>query len=169
MTNSTIRQKYLSLVARLYDLAADYTDSELRTMHENFVAKEDQGITTAINALMMLHGAVLSENKAKKSKSEASPSNARTDPSDILNEKSLESLLNDRDLFPSLDDIAKIVPGDFPLQNKEGRGRYIKRIVRYTLSLDNVTKDRFRKALSSELAKRPDNFVSRWKNLIREL
>ncbi|MCA8237155.1 hypothetical protein [Burkholderia cenocepacia] len=169
MTNLSIRQKYLSLVARLYDLAADYTDAELRTMHENFVAKDDQGITAAINALMTLHGAGLSESKAKKLKSETSPPVARADPSDILNEKSLESLLNDRDLFPTLDDIKKIVPGDFPLQHKEGRGRYIKRVIRYALSLDNVTKDGFRKALSSELAKRPDNFVSRWKNLIREL
>jgi hypothetical protein len=184
MNDSSLRQKYLSLVARLYELAAEFTDSELKAIHENLVARDDRGIAKAIDALMMLHG-VVETAKNVPSAERAGPrlpslppmssstrlvsSPPKTSRKDSLSGESLEKLLNDRDIFPRTQDVVKVVPGNLQLQSKEGRGRYIKRVIRHVASLDESSRNKFRKVLSDELAKRPHNFVSQWKNLIKEL
>lgn len=172
MNNSSLRQKYLSLVARLYELAAEFSDSELRSIHDNFVKKDEHGIEKAISALISLHGGTPHGAAARNYKiahEHVIPTNSRAPHADILNEKSLGELLGDKDLFPNLNDIARIVPRGLPLQNKEGRGRYIGRVIRHITTLSESEREIFRTALSLELEKRPTNFVSRWKNLIREL
>ena len=59
MRNSTPRQKHLYLVAKLYELAAEFSDEELRAIKLNLTrAGEDPGILRAVDALIRLHGAV---------------------------------------------------------------------------------------------------------------
>lgn len=173
MNNSSLRQKYLSLVARLYELAAEFTDSELKAIHETLVAKDERGVAKAVDALMLLHGVSETVKNVPVSESAGSrahsASSAKISRKDSLSSESLEKLLNDRDIFPRTQDVANVVPGNLQLQHKEGRDRYIKRVIRYVASLDDSSRNQFRKVLSDELAKRPHNFVSQWKNLIKEL
>jgi hypothetical protein len=176
MNNSSLRQKYLSLVARLYELAAEFTDSELKAIHETLVDKDERGIAKAVDALMLLHGVVatarnvpVSESAGARVFSSSSSSSQKFSRSDSLSSEFLEKLLSDRDLFPNTQDVVKLVPGDLRLQHKESRGRYIKRVIRHVASLDESSRNRFRKILADELAKRPPNFVSQWKTLIKEL
>jgi hypothetical protein len=175
MTNDSIRRKYLALVARFYELAADHADSELREMKERMVPKDAEGISKAIEALMLLHAIGNSDESKRNSHMAGYVTTkryqlvSRASRSDVLHGDYLERLLSDQALFSTVKDIARVVPGNLQPQPKESRNRYVKRVVRYVDSLDEIGKRQLKDALSDELAKKPGNFVSQWQNLIREL
>lgn len=175
MTNDSIRRKYLALVARFYELAADHADSELREMKERMVPRDAEGISKAIEALMLLH-AIGNTSESKKNfhvtenvATKRYQLVSRASRSDVLHGEYLELLLRDQALFSTVKDIAKVVPGNLQPQPKESRSRYVKRVVRYVDSLDETGKRQLKEALSDELTKKPGNFVSQWQSLIREL
>ena len=171
MSKSTARQNYLYLVARLYELAAEFSDADLREVRETFVNKNELGVAKAIDALISLHGVAAAarpsvvQTLARTKKSASVPRASQ----ESWSGKALEDLFDDQALFPRVHDIARLVPGSLVPLPKESRSRYIRRAAKYLASLDEKQKTRFRDNLASELEKKPNNFLSRWKNLIREL
>ncbi|MBU9415982.1 hypothetical protein KTE23_05250 [Burkholderia multivorans] len=173
MNKSTLRQKYLYLAARLYELAAEFSDSELRAIRESFINDNEIGVAKAIDALMSLHGVATAATRAPMKV--LSPSRKKTQlgnpeaPEELWSGKALEDLFGNKTLFPKVQDIARIVPGDFAPQPKESRDRYIRRAIKYVAEMDESRKARFRDSLASELERKPHNFLSQWKTLIKEL
>ncbi|MGD7297822.1 hypothetical protein ACQCQP_22965 [Ralstonia pseudosolanacearum] len=176
MNNATPRQKYLYLLARLYELAAEFTDSDLKVIKDTFVSRDEPGVSMAIEAFMLLHGVQATQQTTGRStKKRADDAERNAPPASVeeqeeaFSDRALFDLLGDESLFPRVQDIARMIPGDLPPQPKEGRSRYIRRAVRHVASLDASSIAKFRQNLTSELAKKPHNFISQWKNLIREL
>lgn len=173
MNKSTPRQKYLYLAARLYELAAEFTDADLRTIADSFVRKDEPGIAKAIEALMLLHG-VAPESPQRvvhepKSNSKTLYSWNKKISQEPWSGQALEDLLRDETLFPRVYDIARLIPGELAPQQKEGRSRYIRRAVKYVANLDETQKIKFGENLALELKRKPHSFLSQWKNLIKEL
>jgi len=171
MSIFSLRQRYLSLVARLYELAAEYDHSELTSMHNEFAPKDEKGVTKALTALIELHRAgektaITVPSTATYVRTKISP---ELDQGDTLGAASLEQLLSDRAIFRTVGDVAKAVPGNLQPYNKEARARFIKRVVQHIGTLSDRDKKQFRDFLASELDKQPHNFVSQWKKLIKEL
>jgi hypothetical protein len=175
MINSTPRQKYLYLVARLYELAAEFTDSDLTIISENFVGRDEPGISKAIDALMLLHGVQASQQAADQRRNRTGESRRTAVVStpkptrDVLSDRALFDLFGDQTAFPRVQDIARVIPGRLHPQPKEGRSRFIRRAIKHIETLDAETTAEFRENLALELEKKPHNFISQWKNLIREL
>jgi len=173
MNNSSVRQKYLSLVARLYELAAEFTDSELRDIRENLLGRDERGVAKAVEGLMLLHG--VSRIRENDDVPPTAPtivhrkSARKAGGGESIQDKSLEELLGDKDIFPTIHDLVRVVPGKLEPRLKENRSRYIKRVVHHVASLDEASRNRFRKVLADELSQKSPSFVSQWKSLIREL
>ena len=170
MNGQNLRQRHLYLVAKLYELAAEFTDEELqRILDERFKPSDETGLRNAIHALIELHAVPLQERL-----------NAVTDTSIEKNKgqrtvgvstfSSLQQIFGDRAAFPSLEDIAKVLPLVIEPRPKEARERYISRIIRKIESLPEGDQKFFQAMLSQQLNKKsPTTFISKWTKLIKEL
>lgn len=163
MTNQTSRQRYLYLVAKLYELAAEYTNEELKLILAERVANSDHsGIRQAIDALMLMHS---SPNDVARTESVSESKGHRLPDISALGE-----LFADRAAFPSVSDIANTIPLVFLPKNKESRERYISRLLKKIESLSEGEKNLFRSLLTSRLTeKNPPTFISKWTKVIGDL
>lgn len=171
------RQRYLSLVSRLYDLASEFADDELRGMIREW-ASDRNGVRDAIEALVRLH-----------SEFPASPKESTIDShlANVVNDKdkkhvkdadlsfqfaaSVDEVLSNKDLFPTLLDISELLPVEIKPKFKEARSRYITRVIRYLNSRPDRERNLFMKNIRMKLQTLGDDgsFISNWKNLIRDL
>lgn len=176
MRNSTPRQKHLYLVARLYELAAEFSDEELRAVSSALKSSdEDSAIRQAVDALVRLHGVVENDARRLAQAEELQENDVEFVQMQLpyrrgsLSARYLTELFENRDIFPRVQDIAELVPGSLDPAPKEGRHRYIRRVAKFVASLDETEKIAFKAALSKKLERQSGGFISQWKNLIREL
>ena len=169
----SLRQRYLSLVARLYELAAEFDDAELKTIHQKFASGDSLAVQKAVNGLLLLHYASEHEKETSRTKADSTYRSATGAIADgkqpiPLGKTTLESLLKNREAFPTLADILKITSEELPHRPKEGRERYERRLARHVGMMPEAAKQRLGAKIAEELSKRPSSFVSRWKSLILE-
>lgn len=172
MKNMTTRQRSLYLSAKLYELAAEFTDSELsEILSEQSTRSKPIAISQAIRALMQLHDEVMPpESKADSTDREVARAvNAEeaADRTPSRQTSSLPTLLDDREAFPTVADIAKALRID--ARPKEPRDRYVTRVTKLVENMSSRERSMFFNELAITLNKRPDNFISRWSKLIKEL
>jgi Arc/MetJ-type ribon-helix-helix transcriptional regulator len=167
--NFTSRQKSLYLAAKLYELAAEFTDDELQTMlQEHFRQSASSAIQAAIQALMQLHK---ESETVEQPSANASPPGAQV--ADAANRARspqtayLADLFDDRTAFPTVADIADALR--IEAKPKEARERYIARASRMVDAMDVQAKATFFAELRSRLNTRPNNFISKWSKLIKEM
>lgn len=159
----TSRQKSLYLIAKLYELAAEFTDAELREIAKNQSQQAQSiDIQNAIEALIQLHAAA--ENGETPSFGREASSR---DTMPTAEASSLAELLDDRTAFPTVGDIAAILAID--ARPKEARGRYIARVSRIVGSMASRDRAMFLKRVAEKVNKRPDSFISNWSKLIKEM
>lgn len=167
MKPTTMRQKYFSIVARLYEIAADYSEEEIREMLEVFGKDAGFGVRRALDGLAAIHSA-------------EPPMSARDQlafgVSDIVSKRearantSLFSLLVDRELFPATADISDVLPKELAPQPKESRERYARRVVKHIHSLEASERiNVMGKVLNYIGSKKSPGFVETWKTLIRDM
>lgn len=190
MTASNLRQKYLNLIARLYDIASEFTDEELRAIRETLADSGHLKVGAAVDLLLEMHGESFSVGKVgqvqlkqgleptltsqvhdrAKSFSGASFQDIkRAVTGDIKARSSILSLFSDKELFPTVSDISKLLPGDLAPLPKEGRDRYVRRVTNGIQKFNNQETDIFRGRLRKYLDRRQSGFVSNWKSAIRDL
>lgn len=175
----TLQQRYLAMMARLYELAGTFSEAELKRLSSSLSDSGDYNALRAVELLSRLHNNVESGVDRNEPASgfgrsgpvKLPPLPARLEDDDSLpvgNSRSLERLLGDSALFHSVRDIADAFP-TVELRPKEGRERYIRRVA---AAFDNMS-PRQRSAalsrLSANLAHAPEGFVSRWKKLIKDM
>lgn len=168
----TPRQKSLYLAAKLYELAAEFTDSELQAMlREQPRQVVPSAVYSAIRALIQLHKETENSEQAFESSSmpveispEISESTTRTRS---LQTASLSDLFEDRTAFPAVADIADVL--QIEARPKEARDRYIARATRIVEAMDSRAKSAFFNELSARLNTRPNSFISKWSKLIKEM
>lgn len=167
----TPRQKSLYLAAKLYELAAEYTDSELQAMlREQSRQVVPSAVFAAIRALIQLHkenqagehASVESSSIERSSETPESPTRTRS-----LQTASLSDLFEDRVAFPAVADIAEVL--QIEARPKEARDRYISRASRIVETMDSRAKAVFFNELSARLNTRPNSFISKWSKLIKEM
>jgi len=176
---ATTRQRYLSLVSRLYDLASEFADDELKEMIREWAANDRNGVRDAIEALVRLHAdfppSVEQSYSISHSKREG-----RNGPSLVIAEErpvayqsnaSIEEILSDKLLFPKLMDIAILLPDAIDPPFKEGRERYVRRVLKYLETVSEREKSDFLRRVRKKIETSGDDgsFISNWKNLIRDL
>lgn len=179
MNNLSSRQKYLYLVAKLYELAAEFTDAELKTMREGLSSTEGRGIRTAISALMQLHALTSDRRSMAASDVEAyevkrdEPQPSQSPNASVRNRalfiRSLPEILGDKKIFPSISHIAAVVPGGITPRPKEGRERYIGRIIDLATMFSDKETEIFQRRLAEKLDTSPNTFIGQWKKLIKEM
>ncbi|WP_368865439.1 hypothetical protein [Stenotrophomonas maltophilia] len=179
---ATTRQRYLSLVSRLYDLASEFADEELKEMIREWAANDRHGVRDAIEALVRLHADFPPVAAKSESYSISHPRReGRAGPSLVLSadgpvstarsSASIEEILSDKLLFPKLMDIAALLPDEIDPPFKEARDRYVRRVVRSLENVSAVDKAQFLKRVRQRIETNGDDgsFISSWKNLIRDL
>jgi hypothetical protein len=175
MNSSTARQRYLYLVARLYDLAAEFSEAELTNMQAAYLPDDSNAVLESIRLLKRFHGIKperLMPDAENRHAREKSPRPQRQDePSnrEAWNDRALVALFEDKALFPSVGDIASVLPASLAAKPKEARDRYVRRVMKYVTSLSNAEKVDFQAKLRSFISRKPAGFVSRWKTLIQDL
>jgi hypothetical protein len=176
MTTGTPRQRYLYLVARLYDLAAEFTDSELDLMRKALRADDAKIGARAIDLLKGLHGAASGRSPESAPRTDSheidGPSllpEVASSRKGVWNDRALASLLQDKTLFPSVRDISSFLPDPVSAKPKEARDRYVQRVMKYVMTLSEADKREFRDRLTTFISRKPTGFVSQWKNLIKAL
>ena len=156
----TSRQKSLYLVAKLYELAAEFTDDELRAIaDEHSRQPQSSAIKNAVDALTQLHAVAASDHEATVSSSE------RYEPS--AEASSLAELLSDRTVFATVGDIASTLA--IEARPKEARERYISRVSRIVGSMESRDRTIFLKRIADKMSSRPGSFISNWSKLIKEM
>lgn len=167
MRNQTPRQMRLFLSAKLYELAAEFTDSELNSILQDYSSQlTTPGIREAIRALMLLHRESADTTGSKEGIETLQRVHAQAD-TPVQQASSLSMLLHDRAVFPNISEIADAV--DFPARPKEARDRYIARVTKHVESLTPLERTAFIDTLRSRLKRQPENFISKWSRLIKEL
>jgi hypothetical protein len=172
MSKSTLSQRSLYLVSRLYELAAEFNDIELQEiLHEKSFRSKMPAVKQAIQALRDMH------DIAYASQIGAQPVEATTtilDFSDELHSQlqskqasSLEALFEDRTVFPSVNDIAAAM--QIERKPKESRDRYLARCTKFVQAMTSHDRALFFEKLTKRLDKQPENFISKWSKLIKEL
>lgn len=82
----------------------------------------------------------------------------------------LRSVLQNESVFPKLQDVAIVMPQDLQPLPKEGRERYIRRVLRVVTTFDEDKKKRLLNSVNVALQhKASGSFLSDWKNLIKGL
>jgi len=167
--NQTSRQMSLYLSAKLYELAAGFTDTELQAiLSDDSSHLKTPAIRDAIRALMRLH----QETEAPPSVTAGSPQQGVI-PGDATvrtpsrQASSLSLLLQDRAIFPTVTDIASVVRME--ARQKESRERYIARVTRQVELMSARERADFFDGLTSRLKRQPENFISKWSKVIKEL
>ena len=168
MKNLTPSHRYLYLSAKLYELAAEFSESELQTvLHE---LGRDGGMPSAaqqaVAGLIRLH-------QSPSVKSSPSPSPRVTKRAQApLNFASgghapaLLSLFADRSAFPRVANIAAVV--GVPTREKEARDRYLARVARQVDAMDELDQKEFYISLNTRLQKQPESFIARWSKVIKD-
>lgn len=182
MNRSTPRQRHLSLVARLYELAAQFSDQELRDIRSTHLrASDDAGLKAAVDALIQMHEGLDTRGEdpaalASKAESLVATPNAplkrvRMSARRINGTVDvLRSVLQNESVFPKLQDVAIVMPQDLQPLPKEGRERYIRRVLRVVTTFDEDKKKRLLNSVNVALQhKASGSFLSDWKNLIKGL
>jgi hypothetical protein len=171
MRTTSTRQKQLYLVAKFYDLAAEFSLDELKIIRDDLSASNEQlAIRRAVDALIRLHGVGHESHLQQMS---SGSKNQEIDKKEqekaaSVNVRYLEEIFNNKSIFPLLHDVAAVVPGLSPV-HKESRSRYIKRIIHHVSSMGISEKKKFMDGLAVVLNKQPSNFISQWKVLIKDL
>jgi hypothetical protein len=173
MSSATARQRYLYLVARLYDLAAEFSDIELEKMEAAYRQGDSTAVLEAIALLKRFHGSkgargIFDERRAIEATMRSERERA-SNRKEAWNDRALIALLEDKELFPNVSDIAAVFPDEFAVRPKEARDRYVRRVMRYVTSLSDAEKSEFQAKLKSLVSRTPGGFVSQWKNLIQAL
>jgi len=190
------RQRYLALVGRLYELAAGYTSAELRSMISTWAVKDQKGVQAALQALIELHDEVASPGARPEIRAAAQPAVIRRDdlwitparnaevllgltpkkgqgkyPSVNLQPKTLQECLMDPLLFPRTSDIASVLPQHLSMRPKEGRERYVKRVVKEYQEMSPAAIGSISERVLRRVAKGKNDgsFLSDWEKLIKEL
>jgi hypothetical protein len=175
--NGTLQQRYLSMMARLYELAGTFSEAELRRLSSSLSESGDYNALRAVELLSRLHnsiedGLVQPHETAEDGRSTYAESRSSSlDDGDtplVASPKALERLLSDATLFPGVREISRAFPS-VKLRPKEGRDRYIRRVV----AAFEVMSPRERSAsvsrITENLAHVPEGFLSRWKKLIKDM
>jgi hypothetical protein len=162
MNNVTARQRYLYLSAKLYALAAEFTDTELAAMlHAQSRDSQTAGATIqVIRALIKLHR---SSESYSRSETQASEQDEPGPPS--RQASSLLALFDDKSAFPSVANIASVV--DIPARSKEARDRYVARVTRQVDAMSKKEQAEFFDGLAARLQKQPESFISKWSKVIQ--
>lgn len=186
MKGGTVRQSYLYLVARLSDLASEFTDAELSAILK-LRSGDRSAIARAIEALAGLHdelaerGAVSAEGLVRDSAGRkltrtVSDAHAGVEPQSpqLLRESTgsaaqpLVNILMDETLFPRISDVAALLPQVLAPRDKESRIRFAKRVAKYYEGLAKDEKKKFREMLR-QMSKSSSGFVNRWSSAIKDL
>lgn len=172
MKNVTTRQRSLFLAAKLYELAAEFTDAELQQMlRESPSDGSGLAVQSAIKVLMDLHR--LAETQSGQS---ATYSSARVPPgaqevsignAPSRQASSLTALFSDKTAFPTVADIADVMRS--PVRPKESRERYVARMVKHVESLSSRDRADFFESIAMRLNKAPESFISKWSKVIGDL
>lgn len=166
----TSRQKSLYLAAKLYELAAEFTDDELKVMlQEQTRMAASAAVQAAIRALIELHREptpsveeITSSGSAEHAKSDAHTQEASSEASSIA------AMFDDRSAFPTVAAISGAV--QIEGRPKESRERYMARVIRHIESMSASERRAFYDGLASRLnSNQADNFISRWSRLIKEM
>ena len=159
----TPRQKGLYLVAKLYELAAEFTDAELQQISADQVRQsKTSAIQHAIAALIQLH----QEPEDGDAKLMASPESSKNEIARTAEASSLTELLNDRSSFPTVADIASALA--VSARPKESRDRYVGRVSRMVEAMDSRSRATFLKKIAERMNTQP-SFISDWSKLIKEM
>jgi len=181
MSSSSYRQKHLALVARLYELAAQFSDEELREIRATLTRSSDEaGLRAAIDALIQMHESL--SVKAKSPVASATRDFARDlkavteRPRRIVSRRHsvsgamLREILQNSEAFPKIQDVAALMPIDLQPLPKEGRDRYVRRILRVIDTLEESKRAHIRAAVELALKQKGSGtFISDWKSLIKGL
>ncbi|MBO1111550.1 hypothetical protein [Bordetella petrii] len=175
MRNGTPRQNYLYLLARLSELASEFSQDQL----ESALKLRNDGksaVGRAIRALVDLHDELPQQTghvhvptppSAHGQQGEGSHAGLVATQSSP-NGSAMQRLLLDESLFPKLSDIATLAPPDIQPRDKESRVRFAKRLASYYDGSDPETKTEFRERLR-RTAKNSGGFVGRWSTAIKDL
>jgi len=181
MNSSSYRQKHLSLVARLYELAAQFSDEELREIRATLTRPSDEaGLRAAIDALIQMHESLSIKTKAqvksitidltKDPKAVTPGAKRRVSRRHSVSSAMLREILQNSEAFPKIQDVAALMPMDLQPLPKEGRDRYVRRILRIMDALDESKKTHIRDAVELALKQKgAGTFLSDWKSLIKGL
>jgi hypothetical protein len=170
--SQTSRQKSLYVVAKLYELAAEFTDSEFASM----LAEQQHQATSpaligALKSLRRLHNYPGREDQVEEGALEALQ-RPLLEPSESVGtaytpeSASLSAMFQDRVAFPTVAEIADVLR--IPVRPKEARDRYLARVMKQIDSMPSDSRGEFFRELSSRLNTRPNSFISKWSKLIRE-
>ncbi|WP_152984159.1 MULTISPECIES: hypothetical protein [Stenotrophomonas] len=177
--NGATRQRYLSLVSRLYDLASEFDVDELNEMIATWAKNDRSGLRDAVKALTHLHpeSPSMYSTLPEQANSRPTPEKYRQAPlihnvaMSYRSAASIEEVLSNKELFPTLGDIVMALGLNLPPANKEARGRYIKRVIKYLSTLSPKERaeiiDRVMRKLDSY--GHDKSFISNWKSLIKDL
>ncbi|MDL9997239.1 hypothetical protein QTI24_01410 [Variovorax sp. J22P240] len=162
----TSRQKGLYLVARLYELAAEFSDQELQEIsNDQSRQPASPAIKHAIDALIQLHREVESIEPPEAVKNSKSSSGKVISPT--AEASSLADLLGDRNSFPTVADIANAL--EIPARSKESRERYIARVSRLVGAMDSRGRKLLLRRVADGMDSKPGSFISSWSRLIKEM
>lgn len=174
MNHTNLRQRRLSLVAKLYELAAEFSDSELELIFREEKSKKNPSLAlcSAITALIRLHEIPDPELKSNANETTTKFKFTPYKGEDFhqAQESGINSLvvfLNDLSIFPSIQSLTEVLP--LPSQPKEARSRYIARAIRAIEAMPNDQRSKFLAGIYAKLKKAPDNFITKWSKLIKEL
>lgn len=167
MKSITMRQKYFALVARLYEIAADYSEAEIREMREVFGKDAGLGVRRALDGLAAMH---TSESHISGSDQLAFGVSDIVAKRESRENASLFSLLVDRELFPTTADVSNVLPKELAPLPKESRERYARRVVKHMHSLGSAERISAMDKVFHHISRmKSPNFVETWKNLIRDM
>lgn len=167
MKTMTPRQRTLHLIAKLYELAAEFTGGELQDIcNEQSRQPKSAAIQAAIKALIQLHEEM--EGGARPGAlREVNAASAARETLPVSEASSLAELLNDRRSFATVAEIADAI--QIEARPKESRERYISRVSRLLGTMDSRDREIFLNKIGARLNTRPESFFSNWSKLIREM
>lgn len=166
MSNVNPRQRALLLIARLYELAADYSDEELLAILRDQSRKNNNSaVVKAIQALVGIH-------KETEESAQFSLHGRYQEMSDRLGLQSAEfsslaKLLDDRSSFPTVGDIANAT--GIAARPKEARERYISRLVRKIEGMSASERMSVFERVAKGTKAKSGSFIASWSKLIKEM
>lgn len=164
MDKNEIRQQYLKLIAKLYDLASQFDPDALHELREMAEDNKNRAVGRVISGLLML----LSEHEVPKGQRERDKELALIEPA--TSEVGLYSFFCSREVFKTSSDIISVLPFKFPMRAKEPRERFVRRLVGRINEMSAEDQRTLMADIQKSLSKRMGgNFVSSWSKLIRGL
>lgn len=165
MNKSTVRQRRLYLSAKLYELAAEFTDTELAAMLSQQILEggRHKPSSQVIRALLQLHHNEVDQNPSHPTNLDVRSDRKRQASSQA---SSLVALFNDTSAFPSVASIAEIT--GFSSRIKESRERYTTRLINHVDALAKQDRLEFLEAINKRLQRQPDSFISKWSKVIKD-